>query len=628
MSFGPNIGNVAKGEASVMTMVRHHWAFGLGILCTVAVLVLPGSSAAQTHNVTFVNRCLQQVWLAELAPSSGAEVTPTTGWALAPRCPAAPGSPKICAKGCDLNTGTCKCTTDAECKFGAPAGTQTATCSAGHCVNSTELLIPEGWSGRFWPRTRCSGGSSNFTCKTGQCGDPGNLDCTTVNKSANRATLFEITTGATNGLDNYDVSLVSGYNLPVRVIPILPSDAPTWKKTTSFADQATITQTVDANSFLFNNIGSAGNSGSTKPKFPATRFATVADGPSITWNNNGPSCETAGCRSDLRAICPSALRVKVGATTIACDSPANVCLNGGSAACSTNATYYACNNYQPGSTKDLFDNYLTLQSPNGDSPVCFSPKDCQPGTTCLMNPTFEKMLTPPLPTGAGVCTPVIQNGGCTEGNEGNPCAAFPFVDYACNTVQLSPTSKAPVCLPPTTAGPGEVVWNAAVWSATATTCTASGGCTGSQQCLESTSVGKGVKECTPSSQNCVCNDPNPCLASRGANDGCPQPNSCLNKDGVPDGGSDGGNAVDCSTSTCYCAPQAIYSGTCGPTNSDWLAAAKYRGVGTDGVGFEKLFKVACPTAYAYQFDDASSDWTCNNTTDELVNYRVVFCPAL
>jgi hypothetical protein len=612
-----------------MTMVRQYWAFRLGILCAVAVLVLPGSSAAQTHNITFVNRCIQQVWLAELAPSSGAEVTPTTGWALAPRCSAAPGAPKICAAGCDANTGRCKCTTDAECRFGAPAGTQTATCNAGHCVNSTELQIPEGWSGRFWPRTRCSGGSSDFTCKTGQCGEPGNLDCTSVNKSANRATLFEITTGGTNGLDNYDVSLVSGYNLPIRVIPILPSDAPTWKKNTSFAGQATITQKIDANSFLFNNVGLSGNSGTTKPKFPATRFAKVADGPSIIWNNNGPSCETAGCTSDLRAICPSTLRVKAGAATIACDSPANVCPNGGAAACSTNATYYACNNYNPGSTKDLFGNYLTLQSPNGESPVCFSPKDCQPGTTCLMNPTFVKPLTPPLPTGAGVCTPVIQNGGCAVGNEGTSCAAFPFVDYTCNTLQLSPTSQIPVCLPPTTSGAGEVVWNAAVWSATATACTAGGGeCSAGQQCLDSNIVSNEQKACSASSANCFCNNPDQCSAGRGANDGCPQPNSCLNTDGVPDGGSDGGNTVDCSTSTCYCAPQAIYSGACGPMNSDWLAAAKYPGVGIRGIGFEKVFKYACPTAYAYQFDDASSDWTCKNTTDELANYWVVFCPAL
>ena len=62
---------------------------------------------------------------------------------------------------------------------------------------------------------------------------------------------------------------------------------------------------------------------------------------------------------------------------------------------------------------------LGLQSPGGESPLCFSAKDCQPGTTCLMNPTFVKALNPPLATGVGVCTPVIQNGACTPGNEGS-----------------------------------------------------------------------------------------------------------------------------------------------------------------------------------------------------------------
>ncbi len=608
------------------TIVRQFWVRS-AIPCAVLLLALLGSAVAQTHNVTFENRCLQQVWLAELAPSASADVVPTS-WALAPRCSAGPGAPKICAKACDGATDTCKCTSDADCKFGAPAGTATATCSAGHCASSTDLSIPAGWSGRFWPRTKCSGGSSDFTCKTGQCGDPGNIDCTTENKSANRATLFEITTGGTDGLDNYDVSLVSGYNLPIRVIPLLPTDAPIWKKDTSFANQATITQTINTNNFLFNNIGSGGTSGNTKPKFPATRFATVADGPSITWNNNGLSCETAGCTSDLRATCPWTLQVKSGTSTIACDSPANVCLNGGPESCSTNAMYYACKNYA--GAQDLFGNVLGLQSPGGESPLCFSAKDCQPGTTCLMNPTFVKALNPPLPTGVGVCTPVIQNGACTPGNEGTSCAAFPYVDYTCNTIQLSPTSTTAVCLPPTTSGAGELVWNSKVWSATATTCTAGGGeCSGAQQCLDSGIVGNGQKECSASSGSCFCYNPDPCLAGRGTNDGCSQPDSCLNSDGVPDGGSDNGTTVDCSSTTCYCGPQATYSGTCGPTNADWLTAAKYPGVGgKNRAGFEKYFKLACPTAYAYQYDDPSSDWTCNNTNDKLVNYRVIFCPAL
>jgi len=610
------------------TIVRQFW-LRLSIPCAILMLALIGSAAAQTHNVTFENRCNQQIWLAE---KGNTDVVPAN-WALAPRCSTFPGAHKVCASGQSCDKGSCTCSTNADCTFGSSAG-QTATCDAGHCVSSTELSLSTAWSGRFWPRTSCSGGTSSFSCETGQCGPAGSsdIDCNVQGATANRATLFEITMGGTSAVDNYDVSLVSGYNVPIKVTPILPSDALIWKPDTTYyggaGPQSVITQKVAGHSFIFNDVNgaSSGTSGDTKPAFPSTRFDQVADGDQITWSNSGPSCETSGCTSDLLFTCPSKLRVlNKSGKTIACDAPANVCLNGGSG-CGANASYYACTNYA--GIQDLFSNYLNLQSPNAESPICFSAKDCQPGTTCLINPKFVKALNPPLPAGAGVCTPVIQADAptCALGNEGNPCAAFPFVDYTCNTLKGSET---PVCLPPTTSGVGEVVRNADVWSATATTCTAGGAqCTGDQQCLDSNIVGNGIKDCTASSASCFCYNPNPCLASRGTNDGCSQPNSCLNKDGVPDGGSDGGNPVDCSTSTCYCSPQAIYSGTCGASNANWVTAAKYPGVGIGGLGFDRILKRACTSAYAYQFDDPSSDWTCNNSADELVNYKVTFCPSV
>jgi Thaumatin family len=614
-------------------IVRQLWRqLGLrfSVPCTILMLAMAGSAAAQTHTVTFRNLCAKQIWLAEKAPSVSSDVVPTN-WALAPRCSNLPGAPKICASGQSCQAGTCTCATDADCTFGAAAGTVTATCDTtttpGLCVRSTSLSLAVGWSGRFWPRTGCSGGASNFSCQTGQCGTPpGKIDCTEQGASANLATLFEISSGGTAAVDNYDVSLVSGYNVPIAVKPILPADALIWKPDSTYyggKDQSVITQRVGVNSFAFNDVaGGTGTSGDTPPAFPAKRFGQVSDGSQITWSNSGPSCEIAGCKADLRLTCPATLRVVNGAgKTIGCNSPANVCLNGGSG-CGADASYFACTNYA--GAKDLFGNYLNLQSPNAASPICFSAKDCQPGTTCLINPTFTKALNPPLPTGAGICTPVIQADTCTFGGEGTPCSAFPFVDYSCNSLK---TSETPVCLPPTTSGPGELVRNAQVWSATATTCTAGGGqCSPGQQCLDSNVVNGGVKDCSATSANCFCNNPDPCSANRGTNDGCTQPDSCLNSDGVPDGKYDGANLVDCTTSTCYCSPQAIYSGTCGASNAKWLQAASFTGLGASRGGYEKIFKRACKSAYAYQFDDPSSDWTCSNTADQLVNYTVTFCP--
>jgi hypothetical protein len=84
-----------------------------------------------------------------------------------------------------------------------------------------KLCMPAGWGGRFWARTACTDSGSSLDCVTGQCGTPdGDHVCT---ESANGVTLFEPTFDADAGggviLDYYDVSLVGGYNVPMRVVP-------------------------------------------------------------------------------------------------------------------------------------------------------------------------------------------------------------------------------------------------------------------------------------------------------------------------------------------------------------------------------------------------------------------------
>ncbi|KAG2321239.1 hypothetical protein Bca4012_055822 [Brassica carinata] len=73
---------------------------------------------------------------------------------------------------------------------------------------------------------------------------------------------------------------------------------------------------------------------------------------------------------------------------------------------------------------------------------------------------------------------------------------------------------------------------------------------------------------------------------------------------------DGGKVVACK-SACeafgkpeYCCTGAFNTpDTCPPTN------------------FSRIFKGACPKAYSYAYDDASSTFTCANA-----NYAIVFCP--
>lgn len=81
------------------------------------------------------------------------------------------------------------------------------------------IAIPSvpGWSGRIWGRTGCTFDTSGVgSCQTGDCG--GRLECDGMGATP-PASLFEITLGAGDQKDFYDVSLVDGYNLPLVAAP-------------------------------------------------------------------------------------------------------------------------------------------------------------------------------------------------------------------------------------------------------------------------------------------------------------------------------------------------------------------------------------------------------------------------
>ncbi|KAI9157237.1 hypothetical protein LWI28_018939 [Acer negundo] len=82
---------------------------------------------------------------------------------------------------------------------------------------SVRIASVPGWSGRIWARTGCKFDQSGTgPCQTGDCG--GRLQCD-GNGATPPASLFEITIGAGNEKDFYDVSIVDGYNLPIVVQP-------------------------------------------------------------------------------------------------------------------------------------------------------------------------------------------------------------------------------------------------------------------------------------------------------------------------------------------------------------------------------------------------------------------------
>lgn len=82
---------------------------------------------------------------------------------------------------------------------------------------SVRIPSVPGWSGRIWGRTSCLFDASGVgSCQTGDCG--GRLECD-GNGATPPASLFEITLGAGNDQDFYDVSIVDGYNLPIVAAP-------------------------------------------------------------------------------------------------------------------------------------------------------------------------------------------------------------------------------------------------------------------------------------------------------------------------------------------------------------------------------------------------------------------------
>ncbi|KAL1545790.1 thaumatin-like protein 1 [Salvia divinorum] len=80
---------------------------------------------------------------------------------------------------------------------------------------SKALNISAPWSGRIWARFQCSN-SGRFTCESGNCNS--GIECNGAGGTP-PATLVEFTLAGDQGKDFYDVSLVDGFNLPVKVTP-------------------------------------------------------------------------------------------------------------------------------------------------------------------------------------------------------------------------------------------------------------------------------------------------------------------------------------------------------------------------------------------------------------------------
>ncbi|XP_060871291.1 uncharacterized protein LOC132945534 [Metopolophium dirhodum] len=118
---------------------------------------------------------------------------------------------------------------------------------------------PRNWAGRIWGRTNCD---SQGKCETGDCGNK--IHCS-GSRAVPPASFAEMKFTRSDGLDFYHVSMLEGYNLPIRMMP--------------------------------------------------TRY--------FTYTKKGKyDCKPAECVPDLNGVCPSELAVKAadGSSVVACHS--------------------------------------------------------------------------------------------------------------------------------------------------------------------------------------------------------------------------------------------------------------------------------------------------------------------
>lgn len=579
------------------------------------------------RQLNFVNHCNYEVWLGSTGGarscSSNADCTGIgTG-----TCNLPSGTDKKSL------TGICGCsTTSSDCGSGFQCNTSIGECfaslpapisgsldlkPAGSAGNRATICVPAKsgvqFSGNFWGRTgcpadfaTCAGGGQSCTtgadccngiCQSGQCA-PGTPACQTGDCSASYscpagvggnppASLAEFTLQSLPARDFYDVSIITGPNVPLKIAPIpntFATSVPAGQSTPYWCG-------VPGNPHSADGLVGCG----WVIAASATPAATPTPDYIDTLQDVAPQ-PPGGCSTN--ADCPG---------TATCDATTHTCSCTSNSQCGTGACGFA---KVPGITgvvqacgklvgywgagqlcATAFPNNIgtplncdTAQTFNGGTsnfPVdisCTQDGDCPPQMKCDSATGGTDKCVPLVP-----CTATSCPGGTTCGSNGACVASTPSSCTADSDCSVS-----------------EFCWlNGQSSGKCATTAT----CSTATDCptLMSCSGGK----CIPNNTNLY--------SANGIN-----AKSCFVPSPVPAGLSEYCGGYKLWTVDGAPLPSSLATPSI-PANPQWVNVAKPP---------ERIFKDACPSAYSYQFDDAFSTFQCEGqSTQNQVGYGITFCPA-
>ena len=314
-------------------------------------------------------------------------------------------------------------------------------CFGGRCVPDCSSDNSDAYCQSLFP-----GNPSNATCfdskyclvtpicATGDCN--GQYSCTTSSKKtisrvgpSGPTSLFEPTVDQNDNKTFYDVSLASGYNVPIEVKLSVPPSG-TCQGTKCVSDLLT----------------------SCTSALQITTAPTVTVGPIPC--GTGLYCQSGACVNNTCVIGCNDPGDQCTSIDPNCGNPANdgalqccSAVPSGSGFTADGADYvdmYLVKNYS--GVIDSANQYQTMISSNGGTPVCWGNLDCAPGQTCEMG------VVPGFPADVGICNVA---GKCGAAAVGQPCGQYLGNDggqaYGYTCVNTTSADVPTACVPPVSA---------------------------------------------------------------------------------------------------------------------------------------------------------------------------------